>query len=328
MLFILGRGRSGTTLLATMLNRHAQISTPPEALFIMTLYAKYRNAAWDRGTIIAFQKDLLREVKLSRWSMDHDALMADLLSLEGSSSSYADYCTAVHRQYAKQQGKSESVIIGNKNPGLSMFAEVLVNCFPNAKFIHIIRDYRDNIESFRVVRFDLNNISALAFRWKAYVELVDSVASRYPDRFITVRFEDLVSDPGTELKRICAFLKVGYTDAMLQRKVQRDRVDLAWHANVARPLDSGIIGKWRRSLSPKDAQKAELVCDATARRFGYRSELPKNKALLPATLPGVAYGWFVTFLEKNVYRLPVALQMTIINGYRRMTKSITSAKAR
>jgi len=65
MFFIVGRGRSGTTLLRLLLDTHPKISVAPEAQFIMNLYGKYAGVTeWDDDRILAFYNDLWLEKRL------------------------------------------------------------------------------------------------------------------------------------------------------------------------------------------------------------------------------------------------------------------------
>lgn len=89
LLFILGRGRSGTTLLSKILNAHDQLAVAPEGFFALSLMNKYQHASWTNKTLEAFLEDLELEARMQTWELDRQALRAELqqYNVETSSSS-------------------------------------------------------------------------------------------------------------------------------------------------------------------------------------------------------------------------------------------------
>ncbi|MBT3818357.1 MAG: hypothetical protein HOG06_03380, partial [Lentimicrobiaceae bacterium] len=71
-----------------------------------------------------------------------------------------------------------------------MYTEQLLKIFPNAKFIHIIRDYRDNFVSIKNVDFDLPYISLISCKWRLFIKKYRDVMEKYPNSHIEVRYED------------------------------------------------------------------------------------------------------------------------------------------
>jgi hypothetical protein len=207
LFFIVGRGRSGTTLLRLLLDTHPAISVPPEAQFIMSLYNKYARTRWDKGKILSFYNDLWLEERLDDWNLNREKLKQDLLAC-GSEASFSHLCMTVYANYALVQGKEGVTILGDKNPIYARFLKELIGLFPESRFIHIVRDYRDNILSYQSVKFDVNSTSALAYRWKKYNEEVLKYSRIYPERFILVRHEDLLTDPTRHLRRVCSSINI------------------------------------------------------------------------------------------------------------------------
>src|SRR5579862_4866650 len=82
MNFVLGKERSGTTLLQLMLNVHPGIVAPPESRFIILLFYKYgRIKQWTEKIIVNFCNDLFKEALFRNfWSVIREELQADLLA--------------------------------------------------------------------------------------------------------------------------------------------------------------------------------------------------------------------------------------------------------
>ena len=158
MFFVLGRGRSGSDLLVRILNTHQQLSVAPEALFLINLYRKYANVKnWNEQKILSFFHDLLLENRLTDWwQLDKKQLKHDLLKLSGEAT-FQTLCKTVYLNFAQQTGKENVKLLGDKNPTYTLFAKELLQIYPEAKFIHLVRDPRDNILSFKRVSFDLTN---------------------------------------------------------------------------------------------------------------------------------------------------------------------------
>lgn len=328
IVFILGRGRSGTTMLRLMLNAHPDLAFAPEAMFILMLYNKYAKLnQWDKRKISLFLRDLWLERRLSNWNLDRDRLKNDLLALEGGAS-FAKLCKAVYWNYAVTQGKEKVQYFGDKNPHYCLFANRLIRLFPDSKFIHMVRDYRDNIISYRRVKFDLHDLTALAYRWNHYNREISNINKKFPDRFILLRFEDLVAEPEYQLKKVCQFLEVKFNPTMLEYyKHDPDIPQWGWHQNVSKPLDPNRVQVWQREMKRSDILLAEFVCNRSARKYGYTSVLNNQQNwlfMLIKSFPGTVWGWMVTTLEKKTFYLPLYLRAGLVNLYRKMTGSLES----
>ena len=110
--FILGRERSGTTMLRVNLNNHPKIHIPPESPFIMYLYKKYVNKK--KINLFEFINDLKQEPFLHIWNIDYENL---LVILEKTSPPvFSNYCKQILNQH-----QQENISLGDKNPTNSLF---------------------------------------------------------------------------------------------------------------------------------------------------------------------------------------------------------------
>jgi len=319
--FIVGRGRSGTTLVRLLLDAHPAVAAPPEGQFIISLRNKYAKARWDKDKLLSFYSDLWLEERLDDWNLDKEKLKQDLLA-RGSKASFPDLCMMVYAHYALSSGKEGVTILGDKNPIYARFINELIGLFPNSKFIHVTRDYRDNILSYQRAKFDANNTSSLAYRWKKYNEEILKYGERYPDKFILVRHEDLLTNPIHHLERICSFLGVDFDPLMLEfYKPPRNAPKWwEWHTKFIRPLDKSRVYLWKKKMKRSDVLKADYICRNIANYLGYENtSKPRSIILFFVTLPGVLYGWIVSCLERFVFFLPTKLGMNMVTFYRVIT---------
>lgn len=318
-LFILGRGRSGTSLLQTILNSHPDISVAPEAQFIMFLKNRYANIKWDEEKIKAFHKDLWLEERLHNWHLDKNKLLEALLKRK-EDAGFPELCKEVYLQYAHARGKTKPRVIGDKNPHYSLYGEQLKEIFPNALFIHLARDPRDTILSFKQVSFDSNNTATLAYRWNIYNREISKFRNRYPHQFLYIRFEDLLIKPEETLTNICNFLGVQYDPEMLRFYQKEQDWEAEFRKNLKTPLDPSKTYRWKHSMKHSDVLKTNAIIARSASQTGYETQPLKNKPLFQIlTFPNYLYAQWVTFLEKLIYKFPLHFSAFVISAYRKLT---------
>lgn len=325
MLFIVGRGRSGTTLLSRMLDGHPRIAVAPEALFVMNLRPRYGQGRWSAARGEAFFRDLLRERRLTAWNLDRAALRNEILEASGAGGDFATLCKLVYACYGARHGKRDTAWLGDKNPHYALFVPALMEQFPEARFVHIVRDYRDNILSYQGVRFDLNPTAALAGRWRSYNTRILRARQRAPERFLRVRHEDLVKEPERELRRLCAFLDVHYDEAMLRFQERVQGWAEPWHRNLQGPLNPGLLEQWRTRMPSQDQAVADAICGTLGASWGYLPNTASPHHLRVRDRAGVALGWLNTAAEQALFRLPLPWRSAVITGYRALTGSLPSS---
>lgn len=253
---------------------------------------------------------------MKRWRLDPSRVERRLLGLAGDAD-FSRLCLEVYAVAAEANGRKGVSLLGDKNPSYSLFAETLARIFPRSRFVHIVRDYRDNVLSFQHVRFDLTSVPALAYRWLYYNRSIARAARRFPERFFSLRFEDLVAQPYDCLRGVCRFLGVPFSPRMLERpRARRAEASLHWHPHLGSDLDPGQAGKWRAMMRLEDVRQADGICQPFAADFGYEPANQASRFAPKRALFGVAWGHVVSAAERFIFRLPLWLRTRIIHGYR------------
>jgi len=325
--FIVGRGRSGSTLLTRILNMHSQICVAPEGLIILYLSSKFNKRKFDTNTINSFYRELWHEKRLHEWDIDREQLKMKLHNLNHPIT-FQSLCKTVYRQYAIRCGKDPNIILGDKNPLYSVFINKISNLFPDAKFIHIIRDFRDNILSYKNVKFDLNNTGSLAYRWKVYNKKILKCRKYNSDRFLSIRYESLINNPSDVLKKICKFLDIDYEPNMLDFYKYQNQKLKVWHTNLRKPLNKNSINKWKKQMNDTDKLASWKICRSIAKEFDYRVEtITGNKKLLIiiSIVYGTILGSILSLMERCLFLLPRPLYTMVINIYRTFTGALKYA---
>lgn len=256
-LFIVGSERSGTTLLRLMLTSHPAIAVPPEGDFLTRMRS---DAPTSPAQQQAFVQAFLSIEKCREWGLSAVLLTEGIAMMKPqtwSELAAVPYWTwlAVNYPTANRWG--------DKNPSHIHRLPRLLNLYPGARIIHIIRDGRDVAASWMNVPFGPSDASSAAMKWGRAVQAGLTAARQHPGQVLSVHYEALVCEPESTLRDICAFLgenfsheMMGYADQNQQRAlVPRHR--LSWHRNTLRPPDPSRIGRWRSVLTPSQVASFE-----------------------------------------------------------------------
>jgi hypothetical protein len=314
--FILGRGRSGTTLLVNMLNMNRNIFIPREGLFVANHKKKYGKKRFTQAVFDRFFHDVFLEDRMKNWGLTSSELKKSLMERPVIPSTYQGACLFVYEMAAKKQKKSMVKIVGDKNPHYSLIVKDLVRLFPSAKFIWMTRDYRDNIISYKKMWFDLNSTGTLAYRWRFFNQSIEC-GLRKVDRtnVLRVAYEDLVLNHELVLKKIYDFLNVQYgEDDLVYNPKKGNGYGQEWHGQISKAVSSENILKWKSELSTKDLVVAEKICAKYGARLGYSNFLQKsNNVLTVLTCGAFLVAWIYTFLEKIILWCPWYIKFWFIN---------------
>ena len=136
-LLILGVRRSGTTLLRVMLDRHSELAVPDESYFVPQLADRHLR----RVDPDEFVDDLRRLNTLAEWDVPLNKVRVRLSAAMPIGAAIA----TVYTVYAEEQGKRRW---GDKTPMYMQNLRLLEKLFPDALFVHLIRDGRDAALSF------------------------------------------------------------------------------------------------------------------------------------------------------------------------------------
>lgn len=315
--FIISRGRSGSTLLRTLLDAHPNIIIPFQSRAIMFLYYKYESVKkWDNELLLSFYDDLLAMPKIKHLNFNPEKLKQDLLAAVQVSAykiSFGLLCKIVFLHFNSVFEKKGIHIIGHRSQYF-YFLNKLLNLFPNAKFILLTRDYRDNILSYFKVDFEPKVLAWLAYRWKYLNKSVVSFKKQHPAAVYHLRYEDLVSNPEYYMRETSQFLGIDYESSMLTSYSQVTEyknilpaVEIGRHTT----LFSGTINKdkanvWKKEMSSSNVMLADFVVGSFAEEMGYkRASTNKNVSLYLVAASAIVHGWLLHTKRKIYKEAPI-----------------------
>lgn len=291
-IFLLGSQRSGTTMLRLMMNNHPNLAIPHETAFI-TIYDKKLSAYGDlsdKDNVRRLLNDVSQHPLVKRGNLirDSDAI------LRRSIASYRDFIDAVFQAYADSLGKARW---GDKTPFYTPDIDVLHRIFPDAKFLHLVRDGRDVVLSQKSIEWMSGNLPKLILDWQWKTTIAHKVGSVLGDNFLEIRYEDLVRQPEEMLRRICDFICESYDPAMLSYSEKGEGIvpadSLKWHRNSIRPPDPSRLDRWKTGLARAERIIFEQLAGDTLDLFGYEREN------LAPTMASRALKVYYTLLKRN-----------------------------
>jgi hypothetical protein len=264
-LLLLGVRRSGTTLLRVILDRSPSIAVPDESYFVPQLAARHRGGI-DAGE---FVDDLRRLGTVAEWEVDPEQVRQRLHQGMPTGAAIA----AVYETYAADRGKDRW---GDKTPMYMEHLPLLERLFPDALYVHLVRDGRDAAVSFLsmpegiVTRTWAHPRSAAAFacQWRTEVEAARSLGARVGPRYREVRYEALVADPQAEVAGICAFAGLEFDPDMLRYADDPGVKRRPHQQRLSRPPTPGVRD-WRNELGPEDVAAFEDVAGELLATLGY-----------------------------------------------------------
>jgi hypothetical protein len=278
--FVVGVGRSGTTLLRMMLDSHPQLAIPPETQFVPDVLD-----AAERGTRGAALADVIATAR--NWE-DFRLEREQLARRIGNEADAADALRSFYALYAERQGKPRW---GDKTPKHVTRLRRLGGALGEARFVHLIRDGRDVALSRRRRGMGAGKpMAETAELWRRRIERARAQGRQLRGRYLELRFEDLIADAEPALRAVCALVELDYDGSMLDyheasaerlaeletdlddgdgRIARTGRERIASHALATEPPRGERTGVWRTEMSEADRREFESVAGGLLAELGY-----------------------------------------------------------
>jgi len=239
--FLIGAERSGTTLFRLMVDSHPDITCIEGLDYVI-------NAVREDGTfpsLSEFETWLETETVYSTSGFTVDHGLSDLRAVGN------DFIA----QRLEAAGKRQAAVLAHTK------LETILHLWPNASFIHIVRDPRAVALSAKAFEWGAAVYFGVA-RWAELMDEWDQLTASLPaDRLMEIRFEDLVTDHEAVLGRVCAFLGRRYDEEMLSYAMETD-YDLPIPAKAT---------EWRSVITDREMQEIEARVGQRLEAKGYES---------------------------------------------------------
>lgn len=293
-IFIVGAGRSGTTLLRSLLSAHSRIAVTPE-----THYMKWIER---HGALCDQEQNFseLWEAYMETWrfkSLGVEPARCGELAGELGDISCRNAFLAMLAAYGERLGKAR---VGEKSPSHARYLEQLFEWYPDARVIFMQRDPRAVIASKLKNLWVTREITPLSIRAGVLVGSRMHVVARESDawalvyethlprwqddpRVLVVAYESLVHNPEPEFRKVCELLEEPFepevftnrtSETVAMPAARAPDLDLkAWNKEhnekTLRPITTASLDKWKSELSATEAAMIEGVCEKGMAQTGY-----------------------------------------------------------
>lgn len=267
LFFIVGCPRSGTTLVQRLLSTHPESTVLPETFFVRRLMTNHR-ALLD--PLLRGEHDKLIQAVLHSEAWSVQELSEEALRREAQRQSQTG--AGVLRAWMEATAQAHRApVVGEKTPDHALQVAALHAAFPKARFVHVVRDPRAVVNSWRTVPWSSGYVWRDADLWRERVQAVRQAPASAPVH--TVRFEQLVEAPTSTMQRVAAFLGLapghGWTHTASVEQVAVDTAAEPWKQHALAPIDPAVATRWRSTLSEADQAMVEHIAGCEMLRWGY-----------------------------------------------------------
>ncbi|MGN6085210.1 sulfotransferase family protein [Trinickia sp.] len=171
---------------------------------------------------------------------------------------------------AEQRGAR---VVMDKSLDSVHYADELMRLFPDMLFLNVVRDPRAQVASMnKAIIHDFDTLLN-THTWLEAHRAADAVLADYPERTLTVRYEDFLADEEASLRQICAFLDIEFLPDMLdvsrsEEVRQFSRLSALWSSNCFAPI-AAHADKYKKVLSIDDIALIETLTHDYMQRYGY-----------------------------------------------------------
>jgi hypothetical protein len=297
-----GHRKTGTTLLLALLEGHPELSVfPADSGFFYAYFPVYESPKYsneDRiNRIIEFSYGNLKEEidnvdRENKLRFPFDTLYQKLRE-KANQGNYTSKEMLLAMVLAYRETHNASLSHKRwveKTTSSEIYANYISGWFPGVRFIHLLRDPRDNYASLKSgwkAKYqgradDIGRLSqSLIDRGKLGMELAKHNLERYgPDRYLVLKYEDLTADPKSVMKQIARFLGIEYDDCLLRPTV----CGILWPGNSFDGLEFTSpsvvnVGRWRERITEEEAKLVEYHFRDIMQHFGYEPAFDINECI-------------------------------------------------
>jgi hypothetical protein len=286
--YICGHPKSGTSLVRSILDSHPQLIVYPEET---VFFRRYLPKA--QGQPLARQLELADEllIHIFTWNLTNPpASQEGFADRDYSSISFTAIRDSMRenigQNYRDERDILSAVVLAfgqvtgqinentrrwvEKSPYNEFFTQQIFSWWPDSRCIHVVRDPRDNFLSYHSKQptwspefFSLN--------WRRSTRSAQKNQVYFgSDRYMILRYEDLVQSPNQEIKRLLNFLQIDWDLSL----VKPTRAGSTWQGNsmfadTFQEISSAPVGRWKGKLSELDALLIQKITQEDMKHLNY-----------------------------------------------------------
>lgn len=263
--YVVGAERSGTTLVRALLDAHPAMAIPPESDFLVPLLRSRRR--YERDGDLVRDRVVEDVAPPAGWDVD----VGDVRRAATVADDVPGVVRELQRAHARAHGAERW---GDKTPIHLTHVSLLADAFPEAVFVHVVRDPRDVAASLRDVEWGPDGLVAAADRWRRWVVRGRrQLGALGPGRHIELRYEELAAEPERVLRSLLPTLGLPWDAAVLDHPARAAELLATTpaatdHGSLREPVTAGLRD-WRRDMPAGDVAVVEAVVGRALVDLGY-----------------------------------------------------------
>jgi len=263
-IFIVGMVRSGTKLLRGLLLENPRVRIPAGESDLLPMWIDQWGRFGDLSERTAFDAFYRRASALPYLvAMTRVGYPAEADRWYAACPGY-DVAGVFEGLVRTQLDAGPGTLWGDKTPSYTRHIAQISRCFPEARFVHIVRDVRDYCLSVNKA-WGKNRLRA-AQRWSDDVRRARADGEALGSRYLEIRYEDLIADPPGVMERVCRFAGVAFDPGMLSLSKPSE---VAGDAGGLREVKRDNAGKYRTQMDPDTCRRIEAIGGDVLRDAGY-----------------------------------------------------------
>ena len=261
-IFIVGHARSGTTWLFDIVSSHPEVAGVFETwMFTQSNgFAPLLKAHWGDGMLATRESVIGRHPGLGQLITREEAF---------------ETVRSISLDWLGRALDDGQRFVLEKGP---MDYDVVDELFPDARYIHIMRDGRDVAVSMHEASRSWapemlphvgSSLTGSAALWEEELTRIRRFGARVPNRFFELRYEDLRADPLPLARRVFEFCGIPCTDEQLEAILAETSFDAKKRADTSGFVRKGTVGGWRARFGIVDALRVHHDAGAMLLETGY-----------------------------------------------------------
>jgi hypothetical protein len=266
--FVAGLERTGTSLMYALLASHPNIAMTRRTNLWRHFYEQYGDLT-DPANLERCLETMRRYKRLVVLDVDWDRVRRDLAD---GPVTYPRLFWLIEQQVADRMGRPRW---GDKSLHTERYADPILEAYPGARILHMIRDPRDRFaSSYARWKVRRGGVGAGTAEWLSSARIALAGERTFPGSYRSVRYEALVREPEATMRELCAFIGEDYLPELLalEGAPQLAEGNSSYGAREVKGISASSVGKFREVLSPRQVAFMQRACAKEMAVFGYEPE--------------------------------------------------------
>lgn len=294
-LFIGGFPSGGTDLLKSVLNAHPDIYINGEMPFLYRLL----KAGYDKDTMLRTEKDVDKFrrylIKLDPWNNIEN------INAEIDGNKLFQTGIKIEDLLRYWFNNKNTLFWGNKTPQNTEHLRELNGIIRKPYFLIIVRDIRDICLSWK--KKWGKNIYLCAHKWNMRMKSIDELnLDGEKDRFLLIKYEDLLTNTLSVTQQIAAFLKIDWSENMIEHHKYVE-VIIDGKRNYGKKINPYNLRKWEKSFSKRKVKRIEQIAYNSLKTFKYKLSYARKSSPLSKLLIALynLHDLYAIIFRGNIY---------------------------